>query len=207
MADLNRALAEPAFGSFWRSVVPQAAPSNKPLYRSGSEPSPAEVAARIGSVYEPYHAALQALLERTIDRCQAAWLLDLHSYQLPDHELICLGDANGSSCDEAFIAIAEAAFSRAGFTVQRNKPFNGGHITRRYAAMDGVQSLQIEATYNLYLNRAQIEQPMVPDASVPELRAVRSRFEQALREVVRYAEGLQGECAASEEIRNDEVAR
>ncbi len=89
--------------------------------------------------------------------------------------------------------IAEAAFTRAGFRVQRNRPFNGGHITRRYAQMDGVQTLQIEATYNLYLNRTDIEQPALPDAAAAELRAAKPRFEQALRELVCFATSAQAE--------------
>ena len=58
VADLNRELREPVFGSFWRSVVPDSAPSKDALYKPGFEPPAADIAARIESVYEPYHLAL-----------------------------------------------------------------------------------------------------------------------------------------------------
>ncbi|AMJ63741.1 N-formylglutamate amidohydrolase [Bosea sp. PAMC 26642] len=132
-----------------------------------------EALSRIDGLYRPYHAGLRGLVHRTQGAFGTCILVDAHS--MPSNGLdrdglakadVILGDRFGTSAAGYVIDIAEAAFTRLGFRVTRNRPYAGGFITEHYGApASGVHALQIEINRALYMNEATLE----PHAGFAEL--------------------------------------
>ena len=121
-----------------------------------------EALSRIDALYRPYHAGLRDLVQRTQRAFGTCILVDAHS--MPSTGLdrdgpvkpdIILGDRFGTSAAGYVTDIAEAAFTRLGFSVTRNRPYAGGFITEHYGApSSGVHTLQIEINRALYMDEA-----------------------------------------------------
>ena len=186
--DPNRALREPILGSFWRSAVSEGTPKGDALYET--KPSEAQLAGRISNCYEPYHDAVQTLVDARCAAFGTAFVLDLHSFGLDGHDSVCLGDANGTSCDETFTELVETAFRGVGLEVVRNKPFNGGHITRRYGEQAGVQALQVELPYSLYLDHDDLSVGVVPRLGVAPFAHTKRALAAAFGEILNGVEDL-----------------
>lgn len=132
--------------------------------------------ARIDGLYRPYHAALRGLVQRTQGSFGTCILVDAHS--MPSTGLdregvakadVILGDRFGTSAAGYIIDIAEAAFTRLGLRVTRNRPYAGGFITEHYGAPgSGVHALQIEINRALYMDEATLE----PNAGFAALEQV-----------------------------------
>ncbi|MBT9313969.1 N-formylglutamate amidohydrolase [Leptothoe spongobia] len=182
VVDLNRAAKAPFLGSFWQAAVPRQTAYNKPLYRI--TPSRQTIQDRITQVYQPYHQALERLLQETVDQFGYAYLLDLHSFAGPIQDQVCLGNGNGQTCSDVLISTVDSAFSSQGYQVARNHVFNGGYITRHYGAMPGVESLQIEFRYHNYLNHDQLEQDDIPDWDVPEFHQAKQNVQPVFNHIV-----------------------
>lgn len=129
-----------------------------------------EIQRRIEGLYEPYHRALQGLVERAWSLHGLAVLLDCHSMPSMQHTGslfrsgeaeradIIIGDRYGTSCDPQYVAALESAFVRRGFVVGRNKPYAGGFITENYGSpLLGAHAIQIEINRGLYMNEASME--------------------------------------------------
>ncbi len=122
----------------------------------------AEGLARIDALYRPYHAGLRELVQRTQRAFGTCILVDAHSMpssgldrDLPVKPDIILGDRFGTSAAAYITDIAEAAFTRLGLSVTRNRPYAGGFITEHYGVPGaGVHTLQIEINRALYMNEA-----------------------------------------------------
>lgn len=128
----------------------------------------AEAMRRIETCYRPYHAALQASIDRTREAFGFCILIDCHSMPSvggprdPDagrnRADFVLGDAFGRSCDASVTATVEAALRSLGRVVVRNKPFAGGYTVRHYGRpAEGVHALQIEINRALYMDERRIE--------------------------------------------------
>jgi N-formylglutamate amidohydrolase len=128
----------------------------------------AEATDRLRRHWRPYHDALDALLTEAHDRAGIAVLIDCHSmpsdairnapYVRGQRPEVVLGDRFGVSCAPWLTALAEQAFTDAGFRVLRNAPFAGGYITQRYGRPGrGVHALQIEMDRRLYLDEKRLE--------------------------------------------------
>lgn len=139
-----------------------------------------EALGRINRVYKPYHEALASLLEATRRAFGYAVLIDCHSMpsivrggagQLrPD---VVIGDRYGASCAGELADIAGRILARLGYSVSRNKPYAGGHITEYYGRPDqGIHALQIEVKRSLYMNEDTLEKT----AGFRALTADLSRF-------------------------------
>lgn len=123
-----------------------------------------DLAARIESVHEPYHAALAALLESVRGRWGAALLIDLHSMPPlparagePAAEFV-VGDRFGAACDGALIAEAFAALGQARRLTAHNRPYAGGYVLERHARRSaGIHCLQLEIDRRVYLDPALAE--------------------------------------------------
>ncbi len=156
VVDLNRALKPPFFGSFWSAVVPEQTAFKQPIYLS-QKPSEREVIERIDEFYTPYHQQLAALLNEMIDQHGEVYLLDLHSFMGLITDDVCLGNANGKTCEPQLIDEAAHCFAQQGYQVVKNKVFTGGYITRHYGQQPQVRALQIEIRYPLYLSAEQLK--------------------------------------------------
>lgn len=118
-----------------------------------------ELGERIVCIYQPYHAALAEVLEGLRDRWGAALLIDLHSMPpLPPRSghrpaRIVIGDRFGASCDGRVTAAAFTFLAEAGAEAAHNRPYSGGYVIERHAAMRrGVHALQVEIDRSSYLD-------------------------------------------------------
>lgn len=118
---------------------------------------------RIRRYWQPYHAALAALIAETRDEFGYCLLIDCHS--MPTHPAqagnppdFVLGDAHGTACAPRATRLAEELLSGLGYRVRRNDPYAGGYVTRHYGRpREGVHALQVEIARPLYMDEARIE--------------------------------------------------
>ena len=168
--NLDSAKARAGLGSIPSRVAGHA------IYRSRL--SYEEAQRRLRFAYWPYHHALQGLLARAMTRFGVVLLLDCHSMPSlsPNGAAakergvdFALGDRYGRSCAAALVAAAEALLRAKGFTVARNRPYAGGHITASYGCPQAdMHALQIEVRRGLYMD----EQTLEPHAALADLQAV-----------------------------------
>lgn len=134
-------------------VLPRVAAQGMDIYRRRLVP--AEAAARIAALHQPWHARITELLERARARHGFAVLLDCHSMPSPQGPVapqIVLGDRHGCSASEALVALIEAHFRKRGWRVGRNVPYAGGHTTEFHGRpAEGIHAVQIEIDRSLYL--------------------------------------------------------
>lgn len=119
---------------------------------------------RVRECWQPYHDALQGLVEDTRARFGICILIDCHSMPAsataahrppPD---VVLGDAYGASCAPALVRATETFFSTRRYAFKRNDPYAGGFVTRHYGRPQrGVHALQIEFARRLYMNEATLQ--------------------------------------------------
>jgi len=131
----------------------------EPLYKSGTEPGPAELLRRRAEYFDPYHAALAHELERKRERFGCVVLYDAHSIRshvprlfegaLPQFNI---GTNNGATCDPALTAAIEKICDASGFTRVTNGRFRGGWITRHCGNPAGnIHAVQMELAMQGYL--------------------------------------------------------
>jgi len=145
------------FGTIARLVA-----SGEPIYRDKLRFAEAE--SRVRTCWQPYHATLGSLIERTVAARGACLLLDAHSMPsgaAPARGLAAdfvLGDAFGTSCAAVLTQVAERYLRGRGFRVRRNDPYAGGYVTRHYGRPSrGVHVLQIEVCRSLYMDEVRLE--------------------------------------------------
>jgi N-formylglutamate deformylase len=160
--DLNRPPDDAALyaGQVATGLCPVVSFAGEPLY-AGAAPDPAEIEARRVQHWEPYHAALAALLEAAKARHGYAVLLDAHSIRsrvprlfegrLPD---INLGTHAARSCDPALTqALQGVLAAQRQFSHVLDGRFKGGYITRAYGRpQQGVHAVQIELAQAAYMD-------------------------------------------------------
>ena len=134
-------------------LVPDTDFDGRPIWNQGEEPSEADIAARLEAFHRPYHAALEAEVERVRGEHGVAVLYDCHSIRslipflfegrLPDFNI---GTDGGRTCDPAIeTAAVEAAAKADGYTHVLNGRFKGGWTTRHYGRPEaGVHAIQME---------------------------------------------------------------
>ncbi len=135
--------------------------SGEPIYRRKLRFAEAE--ARVLGCWQPYHRALAALVARARADFGACLLLDCHS--MPSAASgsgspvdVVLGDAHGTACAPAVVALIERCLRGEGFRVRRNDPYAGGYTTRQYGEpRRGVHAVQIELARGLYMDERRIE--------------------------------------------------
>jgi formiminoglutamase len=133
------------------------------IYRAGLEPDIAEIERRRAAFHAPYHAALEAQMERARAAHGFAILYDCHSIRsqipflfdgtLPDFNI---GTNGGTTCDgtieQAVTGICAAA---PGYTAVLNGRFKGGWTTRHYGRpASGWHAIQMELAQSAYMREA-----------------------------------------------------
>lgn len=127
-----------------------------------------EAASRINTHYRPYHRALRQVLDSTRRQFGGYLLIDCHSMPSvggpfdPDagkrRADVILGDCFGNACADHLVTLVEESFIRAGYRVERNRPFAGGFTTRHYGRpREGLHALQIELSRALYMDEMAIK--------------------------------------------------
>ena len=123
----------------------------------------AEAEDRVRRHWQPYHEALNALIEETRSAFGVCILVDCHS--MPAHPAqaanppdFVLGDAHGTTCAQRVTRTAEEVLQGMGYRVRRNDPYAGGYVTRHYGRpRENVHALQIEVARSLYMDERLIE--------------------------------------------------
>jgi formiminoglutamase len=135
----------------------------EPLWREGREPDEAEIARRRAAYFTPYHAGLQAEIDRLRAKHPAVVLYEAHSIRsivpmLFDGELphFNIGTNSGLACAPA---LAEAVSGHAGASQVVDGRFKGGWTTRHYGQPDkGVHAIQMELAMRTYLDEVPADQ-------------------------------------------------
>lgn len=163
VVDLNRPPDDTSLypGQNTTGLCPVTQFSGEPVYRPGREPDAAEIAARVERYWRPYHATLQAELERLRAEHGRVVLWEGHSIrgrlpylfegELPD---LNLGTAGGASCSPALQRRLEQVLAAQGrYSHVANGRFKGGYITRHYGRPDaGVEAVQLELAQRTYMD-------------------------------------------------------
>jgi N-formylglutamate amidohydrolase len=123
----------------------------------------AELQHRIQHYHQPYHWALQTLLDSAHRRFGVVHHLNCHSMNAVSGVMgeggagvaradFVLGDRDGTSCAPGFTAFVRDFLEALGHDVKVNDPFKGVELVRAYAdPAAGRHSLQIEINKRLYL--------------------------------------------------------
>ena len=143
-------------------LIPRRLPGLGELWKQ--QLSEAELAARIGSIHEPYHAALAQSLAQLRARWGAALLLDLHSMPPISPRGVAagaefvLGDRFGASCHGSLVASSFGYFAQENRKAAHNRPYAGGYVLERHAQPDdGIHALQLEIDRTSYLDSLMAE--------------------------------------------------
>lgn len=152
-------------GQATTDLVPMTTFDGEPIYAAGAAPDQAEIAERRRLYFDPYHAALEAELDRVKARRGYALLYDCHSIRsviprLFDGTLpvFNLGTNSGASCDPGLQQRLTAALERgcAGkpdLSWIVNGRFKGGWITRHYGRpAEHVHAVQMELACRAYMD-------------------------------------------------------
>lgn len=121
----------------------------------------AEAQDRVRTCWQPYHDALNGLIQGTRAAFDTCLLLDCHSMPAGSGRLagpdFVLGDVHGTACTPRITALVEQVLTGYGYEVRRNDPYAGGYVTRHYGRpRDGVHALQIEVARRLYMDEASL---------------------------------------------------
>jgi formiminoglutamase len=147
-------------GQATTELCPTTTFDGEPLYLTGEAPGATEIGQRRTDYFDPYHAALQAELDRLRAQHGKVVLYEAHSIRariprLFDGELpnFNLGTHSGASCDPALTAAVEAACDASPFSRVTNGRFKGGWTTRRYGQPQaGVHAVQMELACRGYMD-------------------------------------------------------
>lgn len=150
------------------------------LYREGEAPSREEIAERRALWFDPYHAALQAQIDRLRQSGGRVVLYDCHSIRsriprLFEGELpvFNLGTNGGVSADQRLGGAVADILAASGQPFVVNGRFKGGWITRNYAAPAlGVHALQMELACRGYMREpGEVDPGNWPSPYEPEFAA------------------------------------
>jgi formiminoglutamase len=174
-------------------LVPLVDFDNQSIWKEGAEPTAQEIEERLAAFHAPYHAALQAEIDRVLAEHRIVVLYDCHSIrsrcpflfegQLPD---LNVGTDGGRTCAPALqAAVTMLAETAEGFSHIVNGRFRGGWTTRHYGRPEhGTHAIQMEIAQSAYLETE--APPFDYDADKAaalrlHLRAILERIETAAR--------------------------
>jgi N-formylglutamate amidohydrolase len=163
--------------------IPRVVGEAKPIYR---QPLKVEDAIeRITTLYQPYHAALENLVERSQQLFDLSILIDFHSMPSSSPDVsgcdIVLGDRFGSSASGWVTDGLNFSLRAAGLSVRHNKPYAGGYITERYGRpAQKRHAVQIEINRALYMDERTISR-------LPEAKAISDTLLKAIGVIAELA--------------------
>lgn len=148
-------------GVVWRSTTEGQAALHRPLRRQ-------EYDRRIRTIYRPYHAALQQLLEQKVQRFGFAILLCGHSMpsrgrmdafgRAPVRADVVPGSRGRSTAADVVIRAPELVARARGWTVAHDDPYRGGFATATYGQpQKRVHAVQVELARRLYMDEHSLE--------------------------------------------------
>ncbi|SMF41614.1 formiminoglutamase [Xaviernesmea oryzae] len=176
-------------------LVPETDFDGRAIWKDGAEPAATDIAERLSTFHAPYHAALQAEIERVKAIHGIAVLYDCHSIRshipflfegrLPDFNI---GTDGGRTCDPAIEkAVVDVTGAATGYTSILNGRFKGGWTTRHYGRPEeGVHAIQMELSQASHLVAE--ASPFAYDA--PKAERLRTHLKDILVRIERIASEL-----------------
>jgi N-formylglutamate deformylase len=130
--------------------------------------SSAEVARRIATCYDPYHAAVAAALDDLHSRFGAVWHVNCHSMpavgdvNADDAGRVradfVVGDRDGTTCAPEFTAFVADHLRSRGYRVAINDPYKGVELVRKFGRpTEHRHSLQVEINRGLYMDEQSLQ--------------------------------------------------
>jgi len=168
----------------------------EPLYRDTMQPSAAEVEARKNRYFWPYHRALQAEIDRLLEKHSRVVVYDAHAIRSQIPRLFAgtlpelnLGTSSGKSCDAALALALQQIVARSERSWVVDGRFKGGWTTRHYGAPDKrVHAVQLELACRAYMAEpAAVDTASWPTAFEPERAApLRATLRELLEACLAY---------------------
>jgi N-formylglutamate deformylase len=150
-----------------------------------------ELNARLEDVYRPYHAALQAALDRKVTRFGHAVLLAAHSMpsagrggtgpsSTSGRADVVPGSRGRTSAHPRYIDLVDDHARAAGLSVRHDDPYRGGFSTAHYGRPQaGVHAVQVELARRLYMDEIGLTPSPGFDAMRQWCRALVSKLGQS----------------------------
>ena len=157
-----------------RGVVRTHVLEDRPIF---AQPlGPAQIEARLRRFYDPYHTALDMLVDEAAARFGAVVVLDAHTAsprRIGDHEVV-IGSRRGETADAHLVDEVVQRFRAHGFNPEHDVPgYSGGYITRRLGrgSRGGSHAIQIEINAGVLMSttiaehreRLRLGRPPLPD--------------------------------------------
>lgn len=136
--------------------------------------APADLEERLRTLYDPYYAACERLLDQLRHAYGYALLLDAHTgspRRMKDHQVI-IGTRHGATCAPELAETVAAIFTRHGFEVHDNvSGYTGGNIVATFGRPDAhrVHAIQLEINASLLMATSREEFiALISRGEVPE---------------------------------------
>lgn len=171
-------------------LIRQLALPEVPMYRG---PLPvAEVRERIASYYDPYHQALEGLVNAAHAAFGLSVHIDCHSMKSVGNQMnidagqgrpdMVVSDLDGQTCDPFLLRWVATHLRGLGYRVQVNHPYRGAELVRRHGRpAQGRHSLQIEINRALYMDEARLERHAGFDRLASDLSTLVAALDDGLR--------------------------
>lgn len=181
----SRALSASPRGAVWRVTM-----NGRPLIRRRTTVT--EIAARIDAFHRPYHAALDAEVERLRSAHGHVVVLAAHSMpsavrrsrgdSRPPRADVVPGTRGRTTASPTVIDAIDRVLRAEGLSVLHDDPYRGGHTTARLGDPSrGVHVVQLELNRALYMNERTFE---IDEAGFRRVRAMLGRLFAELAELV-----------------------
>ena len=120
--------------------------------------SHAQLEQRLSRYHRPYHAALEAEIERKLRTFGAVLLVCAHSMPsvtrpgAPRRADVVPGSRGGTTTSPRVLDVLDARFRSEGLSVRHDDPYRGGYTTQKYGRpREGLHAVQIELNRALYV--------------------------------------------------------
>jgi N-formylglutamate amidohydrolase len=190
--------SDAGIGLIRRLVRPGVPVYNRPL-------SADEIQRRIQTYYNPYHTALESLIDEAHYNFGVVYHINCHampaSSARPRQPLsmigrearvadFVLGNRDGTTCDHDFMSEIRKFLKNMGYNVTINDPFKGVELVRRFSnPARGRHSLQIEINKSLYMDEETGEKS-------PNYGALKADIEKLTAFTAAYSDSSLGQLAA-----------
>jgi N-formylglutamate amidohydrolase len=155
-------------GVVWRSTTDGALALREPI-------TFAELERRLAAYHAPYHAALEAEIERK--RAHFGHVIVVAGHSMPSlgkgrerRADVVPGTRGRTTASARVIDLVERHFVRAGLSLKHDDPYRGGWATQHYGRPDrGIHAIQIELNRALYADE---QRSVLDDAGVARLTPI-----------------------------------
>jgi len=169
---------------------------------------PGAIEERLRRFYDPYHTALDMLVDEATARFGTVVVLDAHTAsprRIGDHEVV-IGSRRGETADPCLVDEIVERFRAYGFHVERDVPgYAGGYITRRFGrkSRDDSHAVQVEINAGILMSttlaehreRLRLGHPPLPDPEAVD--RARRCMEDVVRGLAEAIDSMPDVCSSA----------